>query len=97
MNEDLKRPLNSLPVSPKSNPAKNPFMKDLRNDLAKARDEWLGAEGKLLLDDSILKNPGCLQYLRNRLEEAFIAGWSARPCCFSGKKPPAVKKSRGVK
>lgn len=49
-------------------------MTDMRNDVAKARDEWM------------LSNEGCRcldgitsgRYLQNRLEAAFITGWNAR-------------------
>ena len=47
---------------------------DLRNPLAKARDEWLESQdGKDCCDGEARG-----QYLRNRLEAAFIAGWTAK-------------------
>jgi hypothetical protein len=46
---------------------------DLRNDLARARDDWmLSDEGTRMADGSARG-----KYLRNRLEAAFIAGWNA--------------------
>lgn len=48
-------------------------MKDLRSPLAVSRDEWMQS----------IKGTRCAegtaggQYLRNRLEMAFIAGWNA--------------------
>lgn len=48
--------------------------RDLRNDLAKARDAWLeSSEGRICCSGY----PGG-EYLRNRLVAAFIAGWNAR-------------------
>ena len=51
--------------------------KDLRNDLAKARDDFMEhAETKGML---IVHTLGPTSYyLRNRIESAFIAGWNAR-------------------
>lgn len=53
---------------------------DLRNNLAKARDEWLESkEGKSCTDGSSIYLPtGQSQYLRNRIEMAFIAGAEAQ-------------------
>jgi len=48
-------------------------MKDLRNALAKARDEWLESDRGL----QCASGGATGQYLRNRLEMAFIAGWKA--------------------
>lgn len=55
-------------------------MKDLRNALAKARDEYFASErGKVARDPLTLKAPTqSRRYLTNRLEAAFIAGWEAR-------------------
>ena len=49
-------------------------MKDLRSPLAKARDDFFETEqGKRLIEQ-----PGAFgRYLHNRLEAAFIAGWTA--------------------
>lgn len=48
--------------------------KDLRSPLARARDKWLASEkGKKCCEGNTQG-----QYLRNRLELAFIAGWNAR-------------------
>lgn len=47
---------------------------DLRNDLAKARDEWmLSVEGRNCSEPLPINT----FYLRNRLESAFVAGWNA--------------------
>jgi hypothetical protein len=43
---------------------------DLRNPLAKARDKYLG-------NHAALDGAPSGQYLRNRIEAAFCAGWSA--------------------
>lgn len=51
---------------------------DLRNDLAKARDEWFAGDGLGMTDSYILKEARFETYLRNRLETAFCAGWNAR-------------------
>lgn len=49
---------------------------DLRAPIAKARDRWLdSAEGLRCLEDSILTF-GARPYLRNRLQQAFEAGWN---------------------
>lgn len=49
-------------------------MNDIRNALARARDEWMESyEGKRCQADGAHG-----QYLRNRLALAFIAGWNAR-------------------
>jgi hypothetical protein len=62
--------LNSTPVS---------TMDDLRSALAKARDVFLESEhGWDLCDNRNLPPTPHSQYLRNRLEVAFIAGWDAR-------------------
>lgn len=49
-------------------------MADLRNDLAKARDAWLDSQEGVECCAGTCSH----QYLRNRLERAFIAGWNAR-------------------
>lgn len=47
---------------------------DLRNAIAKARDDFLdSAEGIRLT-----KGTAQGQYLRNRIEAAFVAGWNAK-------------------
>lgn len=49
-------------------------VKDLRNPLTKARDEWVtSAEGKACSAGTTSGS-----YLSNRLITAFIAGWDAR-------------------
>lgn len=54
-------------------------MNDLRSPLAKARDEFLDSnDGRDLCDSRNLPATAFSQYLRNRLEKAFIAGWNAR-------------------
>jgi len=55
-------------------------MTDLRNNLAKARDEWLvSPNGIKCLDGSTIYVPAVQwEYLKNRLESAFIAGWTAK-------------------
>lgn len=54
-------------------------MSDLRSSLAKARDDFLDSEaGRDLCDSRNLPATAFSQYLRNRLEQAFIAGWNAR-------------------
>lgn len=54
-------------------------MTDLRNPLAKARDEFLDSEEGVRAADPIsLKASGEMrQYLRNRIENAFVRGWEA--------------------
>lgn len=54
-------------------------MPDLRSYLARSRDEWLeSAPGKRCLNCNILRRGADdVQYLRNRLEAAFIAGYDA--------------------
>lgn len=48
-------------------------MSDIRNPLAKARDDWMfSEEGKQCACGTTSG-----QYLRNRLEAAFVAGWNA--------------------
>jgi hypothetical protein len=43
--------------------------------IAKERDAWFeNKDGKICLDESILKSPEMVKYLRNRLEQAFLAG-----------------------
>jgi hypothetical protein len=49
-------------------------MDDLRNDLAKARDAWMGS----LEGQSCSSGQAQGKYLMNRLELAFIAGWHAK-------------------
>lgn len=50
-------------------------MTDLRNPTAKARDEWLESEeGKEVMEESILRSESQKQFLKNRLERAFLAG-----------------------
>lgn len=51
---------------------------DLRNDLAKARDEWFAGDGAGMTDPFILKEAKFETYLKNRLATAFVAGWDAR-------------------
>lgn len=54
-------------------------MSDLRSPLAKARDDYLDSdEGRDMCDTRNLPPTAFSQYLRNRLEKAFIAGWDAR-------------------
>lgn len=60
-------------------------MKDFRNPLAKSRDEWLESEEGKRCSDGQTEG----QYLRNRLEMAFIAGWAAR-----NKQPEIVKEQK---
>jgi hypothetical protein len=50
-------------------------MADMRSPLAKARDDWKQSEDFKCLTH----NPGSLgePYLGNRLEAAFISGWTA--------------------
>ncbi len=49
--------------------------KDYRSSLAKAKDKWFESlEGRSCMDKSILLMPESVQYLKNRLERAFIAG-----------------------
>lgn len=49
-------------------------MADLRNELARARDDWMRSDaGRRCRGGS---PEGC--YLDNRIEAAFIAGWNAR-------------------
>lgn len=54
-------------------------MTDLRSPLAKARDKFLDSEEGVRAADPIsLKAPTEMrQYLRNRLENAFVRGWEA--------------------
>jgi len=44
----------------------------MKSELAKARDKWLEGEGKTCCEGQAEG-----QYLKNRLELAFIAGWDA--------------------
>lgn len=55
-------------------------MADLRNDLARARDEWMLTDaGERACDPHTLgRPPRSGEYLRNRIEAAFVAGWNAR-------------------
>lgn len=54
-------------------------MNDLRSPLAKARDVFLDSEaGRDLCDTRNLPATAYSQYIRNRLEQAFVAGWEAR-------------------
>lgn len=54
-------------------------MKDLRSPLAKARDDFFENEGKSLANAVTLRAPSSQdQYLRNRLERAFLAGAKAQ-------------------
>lgn len=48
-------------------------MSDLRNALARARDEWLDGD----VGQHAASGSPTGQYLRNRLEAAFCAGWNA--------------------
>lgn len=54
-------------------------MSDLRNSLAKARDDFLKSfQGKACIDPTTLGvDPKQRRYLINRIELAFIAGWNA--------------------
>ena len=53
-------------------------MKDLRNALAKARGKFFENEGKRLENQTSLGLSNfSRQYVHNRLESAFIAGWNA--------------------
>lgn len=56
------------------------YKKDLRNALAKARDEWMVTPaGVKCLDGSTIYVPAeQWQYLSNRIEAAFVAGWTAK-------------------
>lgn len=52
--------------------------KDLRTPLAKARDRFLASEeGQSLAEPSLLKRPELRQYLQNRIEVAWLAGFEA--------------------
>lgn len=55
-------------------------MTDLRNDIAKARDAYLASpEGQRGIDGHSIALPyRTHQFLRNRIEAAFIAGWNAK-------------------
>jgi len=48
-------------------------MKDMRSPLAKARDKWFDSQDGKACQEGATQG----QYLRNRLEQAFIAGWEA--------------------
>ena len=50
---------------------------DLRNPLAKARDQFVADNPSMFDADTLGRNAADF-YLRNRLESAFIAGWHAR-------------------
>jgi hypothetical protein len=66
---------------------------DLRNNKAKARDEWLASpEGQGCTDGSAQG-----QYLKNRVERAFCSGWDAAlntkpeiPCLLHKKDGPCA-------
>ena len=66
-------------------------MTDLRSPLAKARDKFLESdEGVRAADPISLKAPSEMrQYLRNRIENAFVRGWEA------GQKAPRSTPRRG--
>jgi hypothetical protein len=50
----------------------------MKSELTKARDKWFESEeGQQALDPGILFSPHHAQYLRNRLELAFMAGMDA--------------------
>lgn len=50
-------------------------MPDHRSPLARARDDWFESEeGKKALGVTILLNPEQQEFLKNRLETAFLAG-----------------------
>lgn len=49
-------------------------MVDLRNDLARSRDAWMASDEGARCASGIAQG----QYLRNRLQAAFVAGWAAR-------------------
>lgn len=50
---------------------------DLRSQLAKARDDWFeGEQGQRCMRPDILWSVGQTQFLKNRLETAFLAGAS---------------------
>ena len=52
--------------------------RDLRNPLAKARDKWFASdEGERMADTLMLCERNHAEYLKNRLEVAFIAGYEA--------------------
>jgi hypothetical protein len=60
-------------------------MTDLRSPLAKARDEFLDSDsGRDMCDSRNLPATAFSQYLRNRLEQAFVAGWNARDARNAG-------------
>ena len=61
--------------------------KDLRNPLAKARDRWLESKEGIACCECRAEG----QYLRNRLESAFISGWNA---CEIGPRPKRGKGKR---
>ncbi len=50
-----------------------------RHPLSIAWDEWIESEkGRMGLSATILKDDGQVQYLRNRLQLAFLAGAAAQ-------------------
>lgn len=55
-------------------PMKNTMSEDLRSPLAKARDDYFESEA----GQSILRDSPTGQYLRNRIELAFLAGADAQ-------------------
>lgn len=63
----------------------------LLNPLATARNEYLESEAGMRASDpaTLGANDDQRRFLRNRIEAAFIAGWEAKPCCFTGAKRKA--------
>ena len=61
---------------------------NLKSPLAKARDEYLASVRGIECCDPATLGAGenQRQYLSNRIEAAFIAGWDAKPCCLAGTK-----------
>ena len=55
------------------------MVRDYRSALAKSRDEWMESEAgrKACIPHSCLADPKKSQFLRNRIESAFIAGAKA--------------------
>lgn len=67
--------------------------RDLRSPLAKARDAWLDSEeGQRACDPAILQRRELAQYLRNRIELAFLAGANAQAAIS---RPPQSERSKG--
>jgi hypothetical protein len=61
---------------PPKHPSRKDNMPDLRSPLAKARDEWFGTDlGKRCT--TCISGTLAQQFLQNRLEVAFCAGWKA--------------------